>query len=67
MAKVNCRIEETYIYTDDDREVEGCVATCGRCGRTTQSFGHSEGSKKRCLVLMRERCPNEEKNYYVEG
>ena len=67
MARVNCEIEETYIYNDEGREVEGCVATCGRCGHTTESYGRSDGSKNRCLILLRNECPNEENNYYVEG
>lgn len=41
-------------------------ATCPRCGHCEESFGTSDQSIKRSLVLLREHCPNSEKNYYVE-
>ena len=46
--------------------VPSVSATCSRCGHTTESFGQSESSVKRCLVLLREECPKDEKNFYVE-
>jgi hypothetical protein len=38
---------------------------CSRCEHTTASFGTSEKSIKRCLVMMREECPENEQNFYV--
>lgn len=55
------------MYQDSGREIEGVVATCSRCGYTTESFGNSELSVKRCLVLLREGCPKKENNLYVQG
>jgi hypothetical protein len=40
-------------------------ARCSRCGHETESFGTGESSIKRCLVLMREECPEGESNFYV--
>jgi hypothetical protein len=60
MARVVCEVEEG--------EVEGrpgVIVACSRCGATTESFGTGEGSIKRCLALMRETCPESERNYYV--
>jgi hypothetical protein len=47
--------------------VDGVVATCTRCDHTTESFGTSDASIRRCLVLLREECPRGERNYYVDS
>ena len=44
--------------------VQGTVVTCGRCGHQTRAGGQHDGSIKRCLVTLREECPNGENNYY---
>ena len=69
--KITCTIH--YGTTDGDCEhADGtpvevpCVeARCSRCGHTTESYGDSEASVKRCMVLMREGCPRGEHNFYV--
>lgn len=66
MARVVCSIEETTLENDNGREVEGVVATCSKCDHCTESFGTSDASRRRCLVLMREECPEGEENFYVE-
>ncbi len=63
MAKVACEVEEVLI-DDNGREQPGVEVTCTRCDHVTQSFGTSEKSVKRCLVLLREECPNNENNFY---
>jgi tRNA(Ile2) C34 agmatinyltransferase TiaS len=62
--KVACEINYTTLEGDFG-EVEGVEATCSRCGHTTESFGTNGASVRRCLVLMREECPNVETNFYV--
>ena len=62
--KVRCDIEETDLEGDYGT-VSGIHAVCGRCGHETESFGTSDASIKRCLVLMREECPEGESNFYV--
>lgn len=61
MAKVECEIEE--IEQDGQPAIQ---ATCTACEHTTVSYGTSDRSIKRCLVLMREECPEGETNFYVE-
>lgn len=63
--RVECEIEETTLE-GDYREMEGVTATCSRCGHESESYGISDASIKRCLVLLREQCPNGEQNFYVE-
>lgn len=45
----------------------GIEVTCTRCGHTTESFGESDRSIRRCLALMREECPDGESNFYVDA
>lgn len=59
--RVECEIEEV---TEEGRKA--ILATCSECEHTTLSFGTGEGSVRRCLALMRDECPNDEENYYVE-
>ena len=64
--RVICEVEETTLENAEGREVSGVCATCERCGHTTESFGTGDASRRRCLALMREQCPNGEENFYVE-
>lgn len=65
--RVECEIFDTVLENDDGVQIDSVCATCTRCDHETESFGTSEASVKRCLVLMREECPNSEENFYVES
>lgn len=65
--RVECEVVEVDLENDDGHDVEGVKAVCSRCDHETESFGTGDGSRRRCLVLMREECPNGERNFYVEG
>ena len=65
MSRVQCVVEEVMLESDSGREVEGVRVTCGKCSHSTQSFGTAEASIKRCLALLREECPENERNFYV--
>lgn len=45
----------------------GVIAACTECDHETQSKGETEKSRKRCLALMREQCPEGKENFYVDG
>ena len=45
--------------------VDGVEVSCSRCGHSTTAYGTGEGSVKRCLVQLREECPEGENNFYV--
>ena len=62
---VECQIEEVELENDNGYPVDGVRATCPKCDQQTESFGTSERSIKRCLVLLREECPNGEDNFYA--
>ena len=65
--RVRCDIDYVDLENEDGYEVEGVCATCPRCGHTTESFGTSDASVRRCLVLLRDECPNGERNYYLDA
>jgi len=64
--RVEVEIEECSMENERGVMVDGVIATCTRCHHETESFGTTERSVKRCLALMREQCPEEEENFYVE-
>ena len=64
--RVECEIDYIDLENDNGYEVEGVSATCSRCDHSTESYGTSDASIRRCLVLLREECPNGEENYYAE-
>ncbi len=63
--RVLCAISSVTLEGDHG-EVDGVSAECSRCGHETESFGTSEASVKRCLVVMREECPHGENNFYTD-
>ncbi len=67
MAKVKCFISFDTGENDDGYEVVRTFAVCDKCGHETMSYGDHDGSIKRCLVLMREECPRNESNFYIEA
>lgn len=61
---VTCTIEECELENDVGMLLPSVIATCNRCGHTTESFGVSDRSIKRCLALMSDECPENEDNFY---
>lgn len=65
MAYRQASISEEEVYSDEyDTYLEATQAECLTCSHVTESFGTSERSVRRCLVLLREECPLGESNYY---
>ena len=63
IMKVECEIEQVELEATNGAPVDSVRATCERCQHTTESFGTGEKSVKRCLVLMRQECPEGEENF----
>lgn len=61
--KVECAVEEIEL-DGDFGTVPSVRVTCGRCDHETESYGTGAASVRRCLVLMREECPQCEENFY---
>lgn len=64
MAKVEVEIEEVILEDDDNREVEGILATCTKCDHEAEVFGTTDASVRRACALLREECPMGEENFY---
>jgi hypothetical protein len=58
--------EDQVMDPNTGRSLPGVVATCSECRHQTKSFGQKQSSRKRCLALMKEECPEDENNYYVD-
>jgi hypothetical protein len=67
MARVEVRIEEVDVENERGYDQEGVRATCSACDHVTESFGTGEKSRMRCIMLMKDECPNNEDNYYVDS
>jgi len=68
MAKrMPCEIRSVTLTNDSGKAVPGVQATCTDCGHTTESFGESDASVRRCLALMREQCPEGNDFFYVDA
>lgn len=62
--RVPCTVD--YIELDGDYgPIESVSVTCTRCGHSVESYGTSERSIRRCLVMLREQCREGENNFYV--
>jgi hypothetical protein len=68
MARVKVEIEGVDDIKDDDGgERKGVRATCSECDHVTESFGVGPKSRIRCIMLMKEECPQNQENYYVDA
>jgi hypothetical protein len=63
--RVFAEIEEVELENDHGWMIPSVHAHCNRYGLTTESFGTSDASIRRCLVLLREGCLNGERNFYA--
>lgn len=45
----------------------GVIAACTECKHETQSKGETDRSRRRCLALMREQCPEGKEYFYVDA
>jgi len=66
-VRVACEVAYVDLENKNGYEVEGVCATCRRCGHETESYGTGDASVRRCLVLLREECPQGEVNYYFDA
>ena len=65
--KIPCSVHFTELENDDGQLIDAVSATCSRCDHETYSFGASDRSIGRCLVLMREGCPEHENNFHTSN
>jgi hypothetical protein len=63
MAKIDCDVEYTRLETERGSQIPGVIVRCKGCDGTTESYGVTDASVKRCLVLLKEKCDG--KNFYT--
>jgi hypothetical protein len=63
---INVKVTVNEITLDDDNgnEICGISVSCSRCGYQVEVFGTSERSVTRGCVMLREQCPQNQKNFY---
>ena len=72
MERVTCTVEECEIESESKspsrfkRTTPGLCLTCEDCGHAVEVRGREEKSIRYGLALMREECPENMENYYVE-
>lgn len=70
MARVECDVETVDVWNEDTgRPQPGVQVTCRRCGDSAESFGQTERSMRRCLMLLKESCRDPgrgERGHYYE-
>lgn len=64
-GSVLCSVAYVDLEGDNGPQA-GVEVTCNRCKHTAESFGEGPESIRRCLALLRDDCPRNEKNWYVE-
>lgn len=62
---IYCDVSEIELEGDYG-PVDSVMVTCSKCGHETESFGTGQRSIDRCLVLLSEECPLDERNFYTE-
>lgn len=62
--RVLVEVAEIDLEGDYGGEVPSVSVTCSRCEHAVEVYGTESASIKRGCVMLREECPNKEKNYY---
>jgi DNA polymerase-3 subunit epsilon len=65
MASVDVEVDEIEVTANSGRIVDGVRVTCGRCSHSVEVCGRTEASVKRGCAMLRDECPNGERNFYV--
>lgn len=64
--RVSVDVERGTRENDRGIEVPTTEVICSRCANEAWAWGAGEDSTTRCLVKLRDTCPKDESNYYVE-
>ncbi len=67
MARVEVQVVDAQVTNDSGRQVHGVVMTCPRCGVSVTCPGRLQRSVKRCFVLLKDECEDEDgPHFYVD-
>ena len=66
--RIECSVEYVDLENDQGRMIPSVRVRCGQCDHETESFGTSARSVRRCLMLLKEECPEGEgDNHYYHA
>ena len=65
MNEILCSLTESTCTNNQGRQINSVVLKCSKCGHYTESWGDSDTSIERALLMMAKECPFEERNKYV--
>lgn len=65
--KVECEVTEIQKEGGHGVKQDAVCVQCGRCDFEVEVFGVGDKSIKRGLATLREKCPEGEENFYVDG
>ncbi|HEV3059665.1 MAG TPA: hypothetical protein VGY48_15550 [Vicinamibacterales bacterium] len=65
MSRVRVEVDEVVLQGDYG-DVDGIEVKCVRCGHCVEVFGTGDASIKRGCAMLRDECPEKERNFYVE-
>jgi hypothetical protein len=65
-VNIKCEIDYVTLTNTKGYAVSSVCSTCTRCGHQEESFGDSDASVLRCLMLTRQNCSAGTLHYYVE-
>jgi hypothetical protein len=63
-GKVKTSVERIELANAKDRLLPAVAVACGRCGYQVEVFGRGIASARRGGIMLRDRCPFGEKNFY---
>jgi len=64
--RVDVSVDEIEMEGDYSNTVDGVEVTCNRCGHCVEVFGTSSKSILRGCIMLRDECPQGEKNFYFQ-
>lgn len=56
MSRIHCDVEYEKVENATGQWLDGVMVTCSGCEAMTESYGQSQRSVDRCLVLMHDKC-----------
>lgn len=65
MTKIKCELDYITLENEFGKDIDSVRVTCQKCGKVEESYGTSERSINRCLVLLHDSCDCRNNFYYI--
>ena len=64
MPVVTVTVDHVTLEGDYSDDIPSVLVTCSKCGNDARAYGTTDASVKRCIVELRDACPDGTGNYY---